>query len=60
MVIKHGKVNISSARGSYDYTAYLCTAGSWSPACKTGPETLSDYSVVDPELLAPALNDNEG
>lgn len=27
MVIKHGKVNIWSARGSYDYTAYLFTAG---------------------------------
>lgn len=30
MAITHGKVNISSASSSYDYTAYPCTAGSWS------------------------------
>lgn len=30
MAIIHGKVNISSASSSYDYTAYLCAAGAWS------------------------------
>lgn len=55
MAIKHCKVNISSASGSYDYTAYLCTVGSWSLVSKTGAEALSDYSVVDLELLAPVV-----
>lgn len=59
MAIKHWKVNISSASGSYDYTAYLCTVGSWSLVSKTRAETLSGYFVVDLEVLAPVVNATE-